>query len=105
MQLRNANVVQRAAFSAGVVLEQLKKLHAEGRLDEAVEQSGPLAQLVRKLAAAGFMVKVDGHWRPNFDEPASAAPQAFEKLQGRVRAFVDAAPENLRPSLERFLTG
>ena len=105
MTMRKANVVQRAAFSAAVVLEQLKKLHAEGRLDEAVQQSGPLAQLVRKLAADGFMVKVDGHWRPHFDEPASTAPEAFEKLQGRVRAFVDAAPESLRPSLERFLTG
>lgn len=104
MQLRNANVVQRAAFSAGVVLDQLKNLHAQGRLDEAVQLSAPLAALVRKLAAAGFMEKVDGHWRPNFDEPASAAPQAFEKLQGRVQAFVDAAPESLRPSLERFLT-
>ena len=69
------------------------------------EDAPKTVQNFRKLAADGFMKQVDGHWRPNFDEPASAAPEAFEKLQGRVQAFIAAAPESLRPSIEKFLGG
>lgn len=118
--------------SAEWMLDNIAALFATGRLDAAIEQSGPLAALVQKLSDAGHMHQVDGRWIPRFDgtaplreavqsmrkslEPQSPAPapeplppaqrvmsgDAWCAKRAQTKALLDTAPDSIRPLLRSY---
>ncbi|MDE3140383.1 MAG: hypothetical protein KGL09_01060 [Pseudomonadota bacterium] len=78
---------------AGVVLNHIAQMFAEGRLDEAVSHSRQLMDLVTNLAASGHMKQVNGQWVPQFDGSG-----AQREATQRARELLQAIPGSAIPT-------
>lgn len=78
---------------AGLVLDHIAQMFAEGRLDEAVARSKPLSDLITNLAASGHMKRVNGQWVPQFDGSG-----ALREATQRARELLEPVPKSAAPT-------